>query len=206
MKNLIILCLVFCSLSLFSQNLTGTWSCNDGATYSIRQNGNELWWFGDGAPQFRNVFHGKIHENLIYGDWSDVPGGDLRNSGSLTIKIVSNNVLELVWSSSGFGSNWTRGGTSAPEETKYNSPAGKWKTNIGELTLEVRGNRVIGTYEYKNGKLDGILTGNVMKGTWYQSNGSDEITITFNDSNTKFTSKYKQDGKWYSDWSGTRIK
>ena len=93
--------------------------------------------------------------------------------------------------------------------TIKNSVAGKWDTKwIGgssEMTIVVDGNNVIGTYPYKDGRIEGQLTGNIVKGMWYQSDGKGEITITFNSDFTKFTTRYKSNGNWYSDWIGTRM-
>jgi hypothetical protein len=78
------------------KNLTGKWTANDGATYFIRQIGNEIWWFGarslqEGTP-FSNVFHGSIGNyggwwpgTAFTGYWKDVPLGKSGESGKLTI-------------------------------------------------------------------------------------------------------------------------
>lgn len=79
------------------KNLTGKWIANDGATYFIRQIGDEVWWFGarslqEGTP-FSNVFHGSISRNpfsfgnSFQGDWQDVPLGKSGESGKLIIII-----------------------------------------------------------------------------------------------------------------------
>ena len=98
--------------SAVSLDLTGTWRCNDGGMYSIRQIGSELWWYGhspDGGKQWSNVLHGRIHGNRISGQWADVPPGQARNSGELLLQIVEKNMLRAVRKSGGFGgSEWIR--------------------------------------------------------------------------------------------------
>jgi hypothetical protein len=70
-------------------NLTGVWAATDAGTYYVRQIGNDVWWLGlsrDQGLTFTNVFHGILQDNLITGQWADVPmGGRAQNSGSLSI-------------------------------------------------------------------------------------------------------------------------
>ena len=92
--------------------LTGTWRCNDGGTYYIRQIGSVLWWYGrspDGGRTWSNVFHGRIDRNRIKGQWADVPRGHALSSGEMTLQIVDTNKLSARYKSGGFGGNeWTR--------------------------------------------------------------------------------------------------
>jgi hypothetical protein len=73
---------------------TGVWKGNDGATYYVRYVGTEIWWFGQGNG-FGNVFYGKLvagganGPRRIVGKWADVPIGDARNSGDLTLTVAS---------------------------------------------------------------------------------------------------------------------
>ncbi len=91
-------------------DLTGVWRDNNGATYSIRQMGNKIWWYMDGRPRYTNVFKGNKSGNSITGEWCDVPGGKLgTTSGSLTLKIINNDRLEKVSASPAYGgSSWMR--------------------------------------------------------------------------------------------------
>jgi hypothetical protein len=93
-------------------DLTGVWRDNNGATYSIRQVGNQIWWYMDGRPNYTNVFRGILSGNTITGEWCDVPGGKLegKSIGSLTVKVVNNGRMEKV-ADSPFrygGSVWSR--------------------------------------------------------------------------------------------------
>jgi hypothetical protein len=95
-------------------SLTGTWSCNDGGTYYIRQLGNEVYWYGEkdpNHPEWSNVAKGRREGNKIYLEWADVPKGHIMSSGILTLKIVpfGQNKLVRINVSGGFGgSEWTR--------------------------------------------------------------------------------------------------
>jgi hypothetical protein len=81
-------------------DLTGTWKCNDGGTYYIRQTGNVVWWNGvskDNGKTFTNVFRGVLQVNpkakpgaadqlIVAGNWVDVKGG--KGGGALTLDVV----------------------------------------------------------------------------------------------------------------------
>jgi hypothetical protein len=98
--------------SVYAQDLTGVWSCDDGGTYYLHQLGNTLWWLGENdpnSPGFANVARGTINGNIITLNWADVPKGASLNSGYLTLSITSNNMLQKETYSGGFsGSVWTR--------------------------------------------------------------------------------------------------
>jgi hypothetical protein len=91
------------------QDLTGFWQDDIGGKYQIRQIGSQIWWYMDNMPAVANVFKGSLTGSIITGEWADVPGGQLRNAGSLSIKVVNNNRLEIVSSTSSYGGSvWTR--------------------------------------------------------------------------------------------------
>lgn len=105
-----------------SDNLTGTWSCSDGGTYTINHQGNSVSWTGksaDGGGFWTHTFQGKIFKDnnqyYIVGTFKDIPPGRMRNQGELVVKIIDNNQLEKVAEFMGkkshrlFGGNtWTR--------------------------------------------------------------------------------------------------
>ncbi len=113
--------IVLLPLSIFGQDLTGVWKCNDGGTYYLRQVNKQLWWFGDGGPNWTNVFNGEIMNDGLTGVWADVPKGADRNSGTLGIIIKSSNRLESVKQTGGFSGNvWTRKGSrDIPDDNSY---------------------------------------------------------------------------------------
>jgi len=94
------------------KDLTGTWRCNDGGIYYLRQRGGELWWYGqsgDGGKHWSNVFHGRIAKGRISGRWVDVPRGSARGAGELRLEITKDGGLRAVKRSGGFGGSvWRR--------------------------------------------------------------------------------------------------
>ena len=83
-------------------NLTGTWKGDDGGTYYIRNLGNYVWWLGisgnDDGRTFSNILKGYVHENnkTITTDWIDIPRGDNKYYGTLTLSIDSNMLLHKI--------------------------------------------------------------------------------------------------------------
>jgi hypothetical protein len=105
---------VTCQLSFYlattALDLTGTWRSSNGIYY-LRHIGNELWWYGKYAHglMWANVLHGTITGSTIHAKWADVPLGDIRSHGELTITIENNSVLQRTTATGGFGcSRWTR--------------------------------------------------------------------------------------------------
>jgi hypothetical protein len=93
-------------------NLTGTWSANDGGTYTIRQSGSKVSWESVGTL-FSNTFNGVIRDGVIDGKFVDHPPGMMRNSGPLKLRIVDANRMEKIeaGSFSAYGGTiWTRPG------------------------------------------------------------------------------------------------
>jgi hypothetical protein len=91
-------------------DLSGTWSCDDGASYTIQQEGHKISWVGENPPAFKNAFEGKIvDESLIEGTWNDFPGYRAFSKGTLTLKIESSRRLFRLSQTGGFGgSMWTK--------------------------------------------------------------------------------------------------
>jgi hypothetical protein len=93
-------------------DLTGAWNTDGGGKYYIRQLGNNVWWYGEGAPTnpyWSNVAHGVLVGNELRLEWADVPKGSTMNSGNLVIKVESNSRLVAISKTGGFGGSvWTR--------------------------------------------------------------------------------------------------
>ncbi|MED3997957.1 hypothetical protein P4647_25570 [Peribacillus frigoritolerans] len=103
----------------FLNDLTGTWLCDDGGDYYIRQiqPGNRSWIYWAGLSQrgvgddFANVFRGERKPTgFITGIWTDVPYGRANNLGSITLRIEDNGrTLRAIEKAGGFaGSVWTK--------------------------------------------------------------------------------------------------
>lgn len=83
--------------------------------------------------------------------------------------------------------------------------AGTYSTDFQEMTLQVNGNRVTGTYKHRNGKVEGTLNGNILTGTWTQSNGSGRMEFVFNSNFSAFTGKWGYSNQPLSGkWNGTK--
>ena len=79
-----------------SGRLSGSWRGSDGGVYYLRQAGECLWWFGThlteleeagGQPGWANVAVGRIVEDKIYVEWSDVPLGTTMGRGTLILRM-----------------------------------------------------------------------------------------------------------------------
>jgi hypothetical protein len=109
---------VFFALSFFlgyqlcqaqTYDLTGAWKDDNGAIYCIRQIGNSIFWRMEGRPEVHNVYNGIIAGNYISGEWADLPGGQIRGNGSLSLRVESKDRLVKVGQSANYGGSvWTR--------------------------------------------------------------------------------------------------
>ncbi|MVN88562.1 hypothetical protein GO986_17645 [Deinococcus sp. HMF7620] len=95
------------------KDMNGVWRSNDGGTYYVRQIGNQVWWMGqssDSGKNWTNVFSGIRTGNTVKGTWADVPRGQVRSGGTLTLTISgTTGVLGFARASAtgGFsGSKW----------------------------------------------------------------------------------------------------
>ena len=80
-------------------------------------------------------------------------------------------------------------------------PLGTFSSDFNDMTLRVDGNKVTGTYNYRNGRIEGTLNGHTLTGRWIQDNGKGRILFVFNDDFTAFTGKWSYNdvepsGKW----------
>jgi hypothetical protein len=97
-------------------NLTDGWMSNGRNRYYARQVGDELVWFGEGMfttgqPFFANVFVGKRNPRtgLFDGIYVDLPKGQTRGRGTLSLRQDSQNAFSVAARTGGFGeSSWTR--------------------------------------------------------------------------------------------------
>ena len=94
-------------------DLTGKWSCDDKGMYYVRQLGNMVYWYGEKAwtdPDWSNVFVGYINNDVVTGNWADVPKGKNELSGEMRFRISPNgNSFDCIHKTGGFGgSHWTR--------------------------------------------------------------------------------------------------
>ena len=61
------------------------------------------------ALPWSNVAYGTISGNTLNLNWADVPKGSIMQNGILTLNVVSNNKLQAIQKTGGFGGSiWTR--------------------------------------------------------------------------------------------------
>jgi len=98
MKKVVIInfVLLLMMATMAKAQLTGEWKGDNGACYKIRQIGSQIFWSMDDRPRVINVFVGYIAGNTIAGTWADLPGGNIQGSGTLALKIESNNKLVKI--------------------------------------------------------------------------------------------------------------
>ena len=85
--------------------------------------------------------------------------------------------------------------------------AGRWSATFGELVLEVRGNRVTGTYPSSEGVLEGTLIGDRLTFTWTE-HGTSRGTGWFilSEDGESFEGKWGHDDtEPNSSWIGKRV-
>ena len=119
------LCILACLLTLApvsgeaSQgfDLTGMWQDDVGGRYRIRQVGDTVAWLDERVSVVTNVFMGTIDGNALTGRWLDLPAGRSLGSGSLSLRIESNDRLVKTGSSTSYGGTViTRVGASSPPD------------------------------------------------------------------------------------------
>ena len=143
----IVFVICLCALSIqtvFSQtaDLSGIWQDEDGIRYSLRQVGDRVYWVANQLPRSEHVFYGVVRNNSIQGSWVDLPSGQRRETGSLTLRIDSEDRLTITGRGGAlFGASvLTRlggGGDTAVSGSKSGggSIVGSWKWFNGGTTI-----------------------------------------------------------------------
>jgi hypothetical protein len=165
-----------------STSLTGIWTSNDGGLYYIRQIGDVIWWLGvspDDGRTWTNVFHGRLIGDEIVGEWADLPRGEIRNHGTLFVRVKTNpageTVLEKWISTGGFGANTWTGQNAEPRPLQIDPQTagtynliGVWSGNDGgSYYVTNLGNRFPQDVWWVGLSGDsGLSWTNVFHGTW----------------------------------------
>lgn len=128
----ILFCILFFLLPpvLVHADLTGRWSCNDGAIYYFKEYDGQVYGYGEGKgapPAWATVFSGKVAGDRMRMNWAHVPKGRASGTGTLELTIeAGGDQLRATRSAKGFnGTRWTRLDTSAqaPMSTAALQPA-----------------------------------------------------------------------------------
>ena len=85
--------------------------------------------------------------------------------------------------------------------------AGKWSATFGELTLEIRGNRVTGSYPSSEGVIQGTLIGDRLTFTWTEhGSSSGQGWFVLSDDGESFSGKWGSgDEEPSKEWTGKRV-
>ena len=81
---------------------------------------------------------------------------------------------------------------------------GVFTTDFNDMVFSWDGNKVTGTYEFRNGRIEGTLSGHTLSGRWTQDNGKGRLVFEFNEDFTEFTGKwsYNDAEPASSGWNG----
>ena len=119
--------------------------------------------------------------------------------------IKNNNTIQIWRAHKGFQQQWII--EKAPTQTNSNGIAGVYSTDFNEMTLQVNGNKVTGTYNWHDGRIEGTLSGHTLIGRWTQSNGKGRLVMEFNSDFSAFTGKWDyNEAEPSKNWSGRKIK
>jgi hypothetical protein len=98
------------SSTAMAVELTGDWKALPDVDIYIRQIDNSVWWLCESTgvnPGWTSVANGTVQGNTVSLTWIDVPKGNLSATGSLLLNITSDNELEILNQTGGWGDdNW----------------------------------------------------------------------------------------------------
>ena len=100
-----IIAAVFLSTTL-AMDLTGDWKASTGENIYIRQVNNTIWYYGESGAtgNWTSVGYGTLKGNTINLSWADVPKGKASLMGTVTLSITSDNKLQVIDQTGGWGS------------------------------------------------------------------------------------------------------
>ena len=103
MRVLLTLLMMGWLMPVLAADLSGKWFGDDGATYYMRQIGDDLYWYSESNTR-SSIFTGKVRpDDLVLGSWVDLPKGTTTGKGELHLALRANgNVLEPVRMTGGF--------------------------------------------------------------------------------------------------------
>jgi len=197
-------------------DLTGFWQDNAGGKYEIRQVGNQMFWLDDARPRYANVFYGTISGNTIHGTWADLPGGRTNHTGSIDLRVESNDRISKISSSVYFGGSVftrTQGPTSqgaypqGPANGSYPPGQGSYPDGNGQAPS------IVGHWQTSSDgtsltiRRDGSFTGAGTEGRWRELNSNDGIYELTWSNGTVNRVRLSADGQQLEDSSrfGTRV-
>lgn len=98
------------SSTAMAVDLTGDWKIQPDVDIYIRQIDNSIWWLCESfgvSPSWVSVANGTVEGNTVSLSWIDVPKGNLSATGTLVLNITSEDELQLLNQTGGWGGeNW----------------------------------------------------------------------------------------------------
>lgn len=79
---------------------------------------------------------------------------------------------------------------------------GEWSTSEAPMKLTQNGEKVTGTYDFKDGKISGTISGDKLTGTWTQSNTYGDFEFIMSDNGKSFKGNWRYYNSDKSGWSG----
>ena len=102
----------WCPEDLTGLDLTGTWSCDDGGSYYIKQQGHIVWWSGENSAAesaWSNVARGILSNCVLTLEYSDVPKGSATGFSTIVLDVLSNDEMVAREKPQSYsGSHWWR--------------------------------------------------------------------------------------------------
>ena len=89
-------------------DLTGDWRASTGENFYIRQVNNTVWSYGESIAangNWTSVAYGTLEGNKVLLDWADVPKGNASLMGTLMLNVTSDNELQVINQTGGWGGN-----------------------------------------------------------------------------------------------------
>ena len=170
-------------------DLTGMWRDDVGGQYRIRQAGGTVVWSDDRSPTVLNVFAGTIQGDAITGQWWDVPGSRLLGSGTLSLRIDSNDRLVITGSSIPYGGSViTRIGSGGGPGT--GTPGGGGCTPVGTWNWKGGATVVIRS----DGSQQALVNGSAAFNGQWQSLGGGLYRLTWRENGAVDTLRLASDG------------
>jgi hypothetical protein len=87
-------------------DLTGDWRASTGENFYIRQVNNTVWSYSESTTKNENwtsIAYGTLEGSTVKLDWADVPKGNASLMGTLMLNVTSNNELQVVDQTGGWG-------------------------------------------------------------------------------------------------------
>ncbi len=94
------------SSTAMAVDLTGDWKVLPDVDIYIRQIDNSVWWLCESSgvsPSWTSVANGTVEVNTVSLSWIDVPKGNLSATGTLLLNITSDDELEILNQTGGWG-------------------------------------------------------------------------------------------------------